>query len=64
MKQKMRKLAHRLWTDESGQGTAEYALIVVVIVVLVMLFRTKITEIIGNFMDTNVKGAVMDMTHQ
>ena len=27
MKQKLKKLAHQLWIDESGQGTLEYALI-------------------------------------
>ena len=61
MKQKIKKLAHQLWKDESGQGTAEYALIVVAIVGLAVLFRKKIQGILGNFMDTNVKGAIMGM---
>ena len=54
MKQKMKKLAHQLWTDESGQGTAEYALIIVAVVGLAILFRDKIQEKLKDFMDNKV----------
>ena len=61
MKQKIKKLVHQLWTDESGQGTAEYALIIVGIVGLAFLFRDKIQSILGTFMDNNVKDAIDGM---
>ena len=40
-----------LLKDESGQGATEYVLLVVVVVALVMLFRTKITEALGTKLD-------------
>jgi len=58
MKKKIKKLVHQLWADESGQGTAEYALIIVAIVGLAIVFRSKIQEIVGGFMDGNVKNAI------
>ena len=33
-----------LWKDESGQGATEYILLLVVVVALAMMFRTRITE--------------------
>ena len=54
MKQKMKKLAHQLWTDESGQGTAEYALIIVAVVGLAIVFRDRIKNMLRNFIDGKV----------
>ncbi len=59
MKQKIKKLAHQLWTDESGQGTAEYALIIVAVVGLAILFKGRIRTALDTFMgkiDTGMGG--------
>ncbi len=40
---KFTTLLNNLWNDESGQGATEYILLLVVVVALAMLFRTKIT---------------------
>ena len=58
MKQKMKKLVHQLWTDESGQGTAEYALIIVAVVTLAFVFRQQIKDKLNTFMDEKVGGAL------
>ena len=45
----MKDLKHMLaslWKDESGQGATEYILLLVVVVALAMMFRTKITEVL------------------
>lgn len=58
MKQKMKKLAHQLWTDESGQGTAEYALIIVAVVGLAIIFRDKIQTALKGFIQDKVEGSM------
>lgn len=45
MKQ-IKSLALKLWQDESGQGTAEYVLILVGIVAVGFLFKDKIVQIL------------------
>lgn len=40
----MKAMLKNLWKDESGQGATEYILLLVVVVALGMLFRTRITE--------------------
>ncbi len=45
MKQ-LKLLALKLWQDESGQGTAEYVLILVGIVAVGILFKGQITKIL------------------
>ena len=45
---KIKNTLKRLWQDESGQGATEYILILVVVVAIVMVFRKKIVEAIGN----------------
>jgi Flp pilus assembly pilin Flp len=35
-----------LWSDESGQGTAEYVLLLVLVVAVVLLFGGKLKEAI------------------
>lgn len=37
-----------LWKDESGQGATEYILLLVVVVALALMFRTRITEALSN----------------
>lgn len=39
-----------LLNDKRGQGATEYILLLVVVVGLVMLFKTKIAEIVGKKM--------------
>lgn len=60
MKQ-IKKTAIKLWKDESGQGTAEYVLILVAIVAIGMLFKKQITEAVGEAMG-NVKTKISGFT--
>lgn len=39
----LRKFVRNFWNDESAQGTAEYVLLLVVIVALVIAFRRQIS---------------------
>ncbi|GIL18802.1 MAG: hypothetical protein BroJett040_25530 [Oligoflexia bacterium] len=43
---KVKTFFKNLWKDESGQGTAEYVLLLVIVVALVLMFRGKIMELI------------------
>ena len=47
---KVKALGLRLWRDESGQGTAEYVLILVGVVGLAIMFRNKIGQIVSTKM--------------
>ena len=47
MKNAAIKTVKKLWADESGQGAAEYILLLVVVVGIVMLFRGRISEIVN-----------------
>ena len=55
-------LAVKLWKDESGQGTAEYALIVVAIVAISLMFGRQIKDRLMEFINGNVKGALNGFT--
>ena len=44
----LKKTGLRLWQDESGQGTAEYALILVAVVGVAFLFKDKIRGVMEN----------------
>ncbi|MDE0119485.1 MAG: Flp1 family type IVb pilin [Bdellovibrionales bacterium] len=46
MMKKIKSTLLKLWKDESGQGTAEYVLILVAIVGLAFLFKRQINEIL------------------
>ena len=46
IKQKLKKAALDFWRDESGQGATEYILILVVIGVIVIAFKTPIEKAI------------------
>ena len=46
MKKLIKTKAFELWKDESGQGTAEYVLILVGIVALGYAFKNKLIEIV------------------
>ena len=43
---KLKNIALRLWKDESAQGTAEYILLLVVIVAVAILFKDKIMDVL------------------
>ena len=40
----LKNLAKSLWKDESGQGTAEYVLLVAIVVALVIAFKKPLME--------------------
>ncbi len=48
MRDKIKKLAEK---KADGLGVIEIILIIVVLIGLVIIFRTKITELIGNIVD-------------
>lgn len=43
----MKKFLHTLWKDESAQGATEYILMLVIVVGIAMMFKTKIMGIIN-----------------
>lgn len=43
---KIKNFAQRLWNDESGQGMAEYVLLIVVVVGVAFVFRRHIKEMV------------------
>ncbi len=47
----MKSVMKNLLKDESGQGATEYILLLVVVVALALLFRTKITETVQAKLD-------------
>jgi Flp pilus assembly pilin Flp len=51
----MRKLWNAFWTDESGQDLAEYALLIALIAVAVVIALPPVGEAIKNVFD-KVKG--------
>ncbi len=48
----MKKIAQRLWNDESGQGMAEYVLLIVVVVTVAFVFRDKIKGMVATKLDS------------
>lgn len=56
---RIKSFVTKLWKDESGQGTAEYVLLIAVVVALAVMFRDRIKglvegrlEAIGGKMET------------
>lgn len=45
---KLNNFAKNFWTDESGQGTAEYVLLIAIVVGLVIMFKDSIKKLIGD----------------
>ena len=52
MKSKLIQIASRLWKDESGQTTTEYALILGVVVMIAMRFKSRIVNTLNSRIDT------------
>ena len=48
---KIKEISKKLIQDESGQGTTEYVLLLVVLVAIAMLFRRQIQDIVGGKID-------------
>lgn len=55
----IKSFAQRLWNDESGQGMAEYVLLIVVIVGVAMIFKDRIRNMVSQKM-----GSVSDQFNQ
>jgi len=60
---KVKSTIVQLWKDESGQGTAEYVLILVGILGVAFLFKDRILKILGNKMDS-IGGDISGFTSQ
>jgi Flp pilus assembly pilin Flp len=58
---KLKSKALQLWKDESGQGTAEYVLILVAVVGLAIVFRNKIKTMLGDKIG-DLSGKVMSFS--
>lgn len=48
---KLKNFAKALWKDESGQGTAEYVLLIAIVVGLVIMFKDKIIGLVKGKLD-------------
>lgn len=47
----MRLLWNQFWKDESGMGVIEVILIIVVLIGLVIIFKTEMTEVVNDIFD-------------
>ena len=54
---KIKTIAKQLWQDESGQGTAEYVLILVGVVGVAFVFKDHIKKIVGDKLEA-LKGSI------
>ena len=43
-----KKTLKHLWKDESGQGSIEYILVIIIVVAIAMIFGTNIKEAVTN----------------
>ena len=57
----IKSISLKLWKDESGQGTAEYALILVAVVAVALAFKEQILKVIGSQFD-KITGALQGLT--
>lgn len=53
---KIKNFAKKLWADEGGQGTAEYVLLVAIVVGALVVFGPKIKQAISDKTDEVVSG--------
>lgn len=44
----MKKICRDFWREEDGMGTVEVILIIVVLIGLVMIFKTQLTKIVND----------------
>lgn len=55
----MKKIANTLkslWKDESAQGATEYIVLLAVVVIVVVIFRGRITEMVRGKLDNVSQG--------
>lgn len=45
---KIKGFFKNFWADESGQGTAEYVLLIVIVIGLLMMFKGRIKSAFGD----------------
>jgi Flp pilus assembly pilin Flp len=55
----MKNYLKQLWKDESGQGMTEYALLILVIVAIAVIFKDKIKGAVQTKMEA-VSGSIND----
>ncbi len=48
---KWNRLWKKLWRDEQGIGTVEMILILVVLIALVLIFKSKLTSLVNEIFD-------------
>ena len=48
----MKEVLRRFWKEEDGMGTVEVVLIIVVLIALVMIFKSKIKQVVNKAMNT------------
>ena len=48
---KIKWLLKNFWEDQSGMGVVEVILIIVVLIGLVIIFKTKITEVVNSIFE-------------
>lgn len=58
---KLKSTVLSLWRDESGQGTAEYVLILVAVVGLAIVFKDKLKTMLGEKIG-DLSGKVMSFS--
>jgi hypothetical protein len=58
---KIKEMALQLWNDESALGATEYILLLVIVVALALVFKSKIMEIVSGKLD-ELSGAVGRVT--
>lgn len=47
----MKKFLKEFWEDQSGMGVVEVILIIVVLIGLVIIFKTQITEVVNDIFE-------------
>lgn len=47
----MKQLIKDFWNDQSGMGVVEVILIIVVLIGLVIIFKTQITEVVNDIFE-------------
>lgn len=53
----MLKTWQDFWKEEDGMGTVEIILIIVVLISLVMIFKTQLTNLVGSIFEKIVRQA-------
>ena len=57
MRRKIRLPFRAFWKDDSGVGVVEMILILVVLIALVLIFKSQLTSLVGTIFKTITKNA-------